>query len=248
MNNHNDTHVGTGLKVALAAVILLVVLFAGGVFILPMLQTVGGSFGYGYPGTSGGRAIRDVVIDVEPQVVYRIDDHRFFTFENYLDCYNGGFVYYNDTNRKIKKFAGVEGGDKRPQNEVSIMKQNEVLAFYGGFIYAASDNVIAYPGRNVNYKYGDSTYFIIYGYADPGLKKSIMELSLPGVPVIVKDGSVITKINAMSRYYHEHKLPLNSERFDLVGDEGLNLKAASKDTKFHCDNSIRPRKIKYISN
>lgn len=246
MDSENNTHVGMGLKIAMGAVVVFMVLVLAGAVFLPMLQTVGGSFGYGYPSGSGGRAIRDVVIDVEPQVVYRIDEHRFFTFENYLDCNSGGFVYYNDTNKKIKVFAGIEGQDKKPQDEVSVMQKNNVLSFYGKFIYAAGDDVIAYPDRNVDYKYGGSTYFVIYERVSFPAEIMIMELSLPGIPLIIKDDAVITKVGGMSEYYREHKIPLDSKGYDLLTDDELNFPKVSIDDHFHCDNTIRPRKVKYI--
>jgi len=37
--------------------------------------------------------------DVPAQVIYRIDDHRFISLENYDLCY--GDNYYNDTQQKI---------------------------------------------------------------------------------------------------------------------------------------------------
>ncbi|WP_456310964.1 T6SS immunity protein Tli3 family protein [Serratia proteamaculans] len=246
MKKENKKSFWTGRKIALTAAIVLIVLVIVGVNLLPALQTVGGSFGYGYPSGKGGRAIRDVEIDVEPQVVYRIDDHRFFTFEKYLACNSGGFVYYNDTKRGIKKFAGSEGKDKKPQNEVSVMQQNDVLSFKGGFIYAAGDDVIAYPGRNVSYKYGGSKYFIIFESIKSPSKDSLMKISYSSIPVIIKDNSIITKVASMSEYYREHKVPLDPEVFDLVNDEELGLDVVSLDDHFHCDDNIKPTRVRYI--
>lgn len=45
---------------------------------------------------------------------------------------------------------------------MSISQGDNVLSFKGRFIYSASDGLIAYPYRNVNYKYGNSTHFILY--------------------------------------------------------------------------------------
>ena len=39
------------------------------------------------------------------QIIYRIDDHRFVTLENYRDC-NYGQAYYNDTRIGIKTGLG----------------------------------------------------------------------------------------------------------------------------------------------
>ncbi|MDR5750069.1 MULTISPECIES: hypothetical protein [unclassified Caballeronia] len=46
--------------------------------------------------------------DVAPQVIYRIDDHRFISLENYSDC-NHGDTYYNDTKEGIRKKLGRNG-------------------------------------------------------------------------------------------------------------------------------------------
>jgi hypothetical protein len=43
--------------------------------------------------------------DSPPQVIYRIDDHRFVTLERYRDC-NHGDTYYNDTRAGIRKSLG----------------------------------------------------------------------------------------------------------------------------------------------
>ncbi|HBZ14758.1 MAG TPA: hypothetical protein DEO73_03225 [Pantoea sp.] len=176
--------------------------------LISMLPTVGGSFGFGFPSGSGGRAIRDVEIDVEPQVVYRIDDHRFFTLEKYLDCNNGGFVYYNDTNKKIKMLAGYEGADKRPQNEVTTMQKNDVLALNGKFIYAASDNVIAYPTRDVSYKYGNATYYIAYKNISDPSKNTKFEVSPSSYRTnIVTDDAIYVQVSNATENYKKYPTP-----------------------------------------
>ncbi|SAL76821.1 hypothetical protein AWB67_04984 [Caballeronia terrestris] len=43
--------------------------------------------------------------DVPAQVIYRIDDHRFISLENYSDCHHGD-TYYNDTKESIRKKLG----------------------------------------------------------------------------------------------------------------------------------------------
>jgi len=47
--------------------------------------------------------------DVPPQVIYRIDDHRFITLEDYEDCHYGT-TYYNDTQQNIRTKFGRGGG------------------------------------------------------------------------------------------------------------------------------------------
>ncbi|WP_244108462.1 T6SS immunity protein Tli3 family protein [Burkholderia anthina] len=50
-------------------------------------------------------ALKELPYDSLPQVIYRIDDHRFVTLEHYRDCYHGE-SYYNDTRAGIRKFLG----------------------------------------------------------------------------------------------------------------------------------------------
>ncbi|WP_244107267.1 T6SS immunity protein Tli3 family protein [Burkholderia anthina] len=50
-------------------------------------------------------ALKELPYDSQPQVIYRIDDHRFVTLERYRDCYHGE-SYYNDTHAGIRKFLG----------------------------------------------------------------------------------------------------------------------------------------------
>ncbi|WP_420993835.1 T6SS immunity protein Tli3 family protein [Cupriavidus sp. 30B13] len=45
--------------------------------------------------------------DVPPQVIYRIDDHRFVSLENYADCHHGT-TYYNDTRQGIRTELGED--------------------------------------------------------------------------------------------------------------------------------------------
>ncbi|NPT57898.1 hypothetical protein GNZ13_25850 [Paraburkholderia sp. 5N] len=44
--------------------------------------------------------------DSPPQVIYRIDDHRFVTLEHYRDC-NHGETFYNDKKKNIRQRIGI---------------------------------------------------------------------------------------------------------------------------------------------
>jgi hypothetical protein len=46
--------------------------------------------------------------DVPAQVIYRIDDHRYVSFENYSDCFHGD-AFYIDTRLGIRTDLGREG-------------------------------------------------------------------------------------------------------------------------------------------
>lgn len=249
MKSENDNKISLGLKIAMFGVVVFIALAVLIITFLPMLQTVGTSFGFGLPSGSGGRAVRDVEIDVEPQVVYRIDEHRFFTFEKYLDCNSGGFVYYNDINKNIKKFAGIEGVDKKPQNELTVMQVNSVLSYHGRFIYSASDNVIAYPEKDVNYKYGGSNYFITYQDINEGDKKTLIDASpSSSISSYILDGAIFIQRSRHDQRYEKYSIPKKTDDYEWIEASSLKINNTSEDDRFHCDNSIKPKRIKYIKN
>lgn len=45
--------------------------------------------------------------DVPPQIIYRIDGHRFVSLENYRDCHHGT-TFYNDTRQGIRTKLGTD--------------------------------------------------------------------------------------------------------------------------------------------
>ncbi len=50
-------------------------------------------------------ALKELPYNSPPQVIYRIDDHRFVTLEHYRDCQHGE-SYYNDSRAGIRKYLG----------------------------------------------------------------------------------------------------------------------------------------------
>jgi len=238
-----------GLKIVMIIAVVIFVLWILWNVVLSLLPTVGGSFGYGFPSGSGGRAIRNVEIDVKPQVVYRIDDHRFFTLEKYIDCSYGGFVYYNDTNKKIKVFAGPEGADKRPQNEYTISKVNRVMAFGGKFVYSASDNVIAYPDRNVSYKYGSYDELIVFkDLKNPSNNTSYKVSGSEHNTNTITDDAIYVQASNNTKFYDKYSIPKKSDDSEWVNASDVNFKTKSQDDQFHCNNNIKPKRVKHISN
>ena len=49
---------------------------------------------------------KELPYDSPPQIIYRLDDHRFVTLERYRDCYHGE-TFYNDTKANIRKRIGI---------------------------------------------------------------------------------------------------------------------------------------------
>ncbi|KVL04972.1 hypothetical protein WS94_10440 [Burkholderia territorii] len=87
-----------GLMRHVIATIALVVLMQGCTAQTPRHA----SFGLGDFMSS---ALKELPYDSPPQIIYRIDDHRFVTLEHYRDCYHGD-SYYNDTRAGIRKYLG----------------------------------------------------------------------------------------------------------------------------------------------
>ncbi|QCP59979.1 hypothetical protein [Pantoea sp. SO10] len=105
--------------------------------------TIGGSFGVGLGGMSGEQKVevpRMVKTDAPPQVIYRIDQHRFLTLENYISCDKGGQAYYNDTNKGIKTYLGEEPGNE----EWRYNRGNDLLAYQGEITNAATSGELAF--------------------------------------------------------------------------------------------------------
>jgi hypothetical protein len=74
---------------------------------LMILAAISGCTTYEYK-TWYPRATTVPHYDVPPQVIYRIDDHRFVSLENYDLCY--GDAYYNDTRQQIHYKLGRGSG------------------------------------------------------------------------------------------------------------------------------------------
>lgn len=117
----------------------------GGYKVLQILAglTIGGSFGVGLGGMSGSQSPgidRKVETDAPAQVIYRLDNHRFLTLENYIACDKGGRVYYNDTQRGIKTFIGSD------EDNYNDRLGNDVSSYQGTIINGADNGYLAFPG------------------------------------------------------------------------------------------------------
>ena len=250
MNNKNSpSGSGNVLKVIMIIVFIVMLLFIVAIFLLARMPTTGGSFGYGFPSAMGKRnTLRNVEIDVDPQVVYRIDDNRFFTLEKYKDCEHGGFVYYHDTKKNIKKFISSSGDDKEPQDEIDISIENDIMSFKGQFIYAASDNVIAYPVRYRGYKYGTEDYYISYIDLENPSNNTAVDAYKSTYAAVVSDGVIYIQGAVIDKNYRKYTISNESDQYKMVDISLAKINRNSKDDRFHCDNKIKPRKVKVIAN
>ncbi|MCA8089615.1 hypothetical protein LGM65_01725 [Burkholderia anthina] len=69
--------------------------------------------------------------DSPPQIIYRIDDHRFVTLENYRNC-NYGQAYYNDARAGIKTGLGRASVENYQGKLINSDLTGENLAFPSG--------------------------------------------------------------------------------------------------------------------
>lgn len=74
---------------------------------------------------------KELPYDSPPQVIYRIDDHRFVTLEHYRDC-NYGQAYYNDTRAGIKTGLGRASVEDYQGRLINADPTGRNLAFPSG--------------------------------------------------------------------------------------------------------------------
>ena len=191
-----------------------------------------------------GNDFKYYLFDVPPQVIYRIDDHRFFTLENYKDCDHGGIVYYHDTNKNIKEY--INGGS----DSNSILEPNPTLFWKGGVVYAASPNVIAYPEVHHSYSDRELNNGVYLYHSNNGYKMNIY-LSTDyyrgdDLTVFINDNDVYLKGSPpFSKHFEvvDYKLPFsgNEDYYDVKIPE--RAKTPSGAIRFTCDMSIRPTNV-----
>ncbi|MGK3144670.1 T6SS immunity protein Tli3 family protein, partial [Pantoea sp. C2G6] len=238
------------------------ILRAGG--ILGVLLTCGAlsgcitTSGMAFGAASGGMAARGVghdfkyyLFDVPPQVIYRIDDHRFFTLENYKDCGHGGLAYYHDTKKKIKEYVGG-GSDSN-----SLLKPNPLMSWKGKLIYAASDNVMVYIERFPMMSDRDthSGVFLSYEIGGEYGKVQVGDDTDPGIgiTILVTDERVYVGSQGGSR---EDVYNIPAKSADEINNYNNSVRASdfvtmadwpdvltpSGQIRFTCDATIRPVK------
>ena len=195
-----------------------------------------------------GNDFKYYLFDVPPQVIYRIDDHRFFTLENYKDCDHGGIVYYHDTNKNIKEY--INGGS----DSNSILTANPMISWKGQFIYAASDKVLAFMSRyprmsdrdthsgafvwyEINGRYGKIQ---VAGDTDPGFDVTIL---ITEQNIYVKDEGVRGEVyDFQSTAFNSYNGALSD--YNIVENKDWpQVRTPSGAIRFTCDMSIRPTNV-----
>ncbi|EPK8593411.1 T6SS immunity protein Tli3 family protein [Pluralibacter gergoviae] len=127
--------------------VLLYALYKGLQFLASV--SMGASFGVGLGEMSGSQKVeesRKVETDAPTQIIYRIDNSRYLTLENYISCNKGGQVYYNDTQRGIKTLLGWDDDFY----DFYYRRGNHVAAYRGTIINGADNGYLAFPGASTD--------------------------------------------------------------------------------------------------
>ncbi|MBN4832543.1 T6SS immunity protein Tli3 family protein [Enterobacter hormaechei] len=245
-----------------------------GLIVLSNLPTVGGSFGYGM-----GRPAkpdnddRVVVTDAPPQVVYRIDDHRFLTLENYIACDKSGQIYYHDTKQGIKTRIDTVNRDYRKDDGTLIKNylvgddqiqlknvENGIMAYKGILLYDATNGALAFPyvnntwsgcdnnrgcyqGAMVSIDGGRTFYNRIYEKSSNG--PSVRTVIIVNNDAYNKGDYYLYGVKIVPFVYGESLTGNVTENRDVKFDKET-LKNRKYDIRFHCDNMIKPTKVRFV--
>lgn len=250
------------------------VLFLVGLIILSNLPTVGGSFGYGMARpVKANHDGRVVVTDAPPQVVYRVDDHRFLTLENYIACDKSGQIYYHDTKLGIKTRVDTVNRDHR-KDDGTLLKnhlvgdeqiqlkdvENGIMAYSGILLYDATNGALAFPYVNNTWSGCDNNRGCYQGAmvsTDKGrtfyrrtYEKSSNAPSLR--TVITVTNSAFNRgndygygVKIIPFVYGKNFTEDITENSDVKFDKET-LKNRKYDIRFHCDNNIKPTRIRFV--
>ncbi|WP_243771786.1 hypothetical protein [Burkholderia sp. D-99] len=195
--------------------------------------------------------IKELPYDSPPQVIYRIDDHRFVTLERYRDCHHGE-SYYNDTRAGIRKYLGrgmFENFQGRIVN-ADLTGRNIVLplAYPKGLICGNGEKGCVVPFW---YSTDGGKTFATKVYMDHSF--DAFEDSKKYTVVVTSDSAFISKrisetVNAVDtdRYplipgfvYGTGPLP-SGKRIEFDAKIPGNLRTPSGQDRITCDASIQP--------
>jgi len=248
--------------------------FLIGLIILFNLPTTGGSFGYGMARpVKVDNDNRVVVTDAPPQVIYRIDDHRFLTLENYIACDKSGQVYYHDTKLGIKTRINTVNRDHRKKDGTVIKNyytgddqiqlknvQNGIMAYKGILLYDATNGMLAFPYVNNTWSGCDNNRGCDQGAmvsTDKG--RTFYDRVYERSSNHPNSGDIFTVGNSVFYRGNDYgygvkiipfangkKITDNvTENSDVKFDKET-LKNRMYDIRFHCDSNIKPTTIRFV--
>lgn len=250
------------------------VLFTLGVIIVSNLPTIGGSFGYGI--ASPAKANNDdriVVTDAPSQIVYRIDEHRFLTLENYIACDKSGQIYYHDMKLGIKTRVDTVNRNHR-KDDGTLLKnysvgdeqiqlknvENGIMAYRGVLLYDATNGALAFPYINNTWRGCDNKRGCYQGAmvsTDEGrtFYNRIYEKTYdhPNVETVFTIGNDAFYrgnnygygIKKIPFSYGENIMDSVTENRDFKFDKKT-LENRKYDIRFHCDHNIKPTEIRFV--
>lgn len=178
--------------------------------------------------------------DVPAQVIYRIDDKRYFTIENYEDCSVGGDVYFHDERTSMKAKVWYLGAGIWP----------------GKFRIEPNDTHLAFP----TFGCGDKTCSLKIRYSTDGGKKweSFPSWTFGHYPKTeeLKQTEVVVKGNHIyvrgpgqpwvSRYTFDSGMRWGEVKGGyehLDPSQWPRVVTASKQDRFTCDTSVKPKNV-----
>jgi hypothetical protein len=62
------------------------------------------------------------------------------------------------------------------------------------------------------------------------------------------DGAVFIQSSRHDQRYEKYSIPKQIDEYEWVDASTLKINTTSVDDRFHCDNNIKPKNIKYINN
>ncbi|MDN7428915.1 hypothetical protein CFB89_20065 [Burkholderia sp. AU16741] len=188
-------------------------------------------------------ALKELPYDSPPQVIYRIDDHRFVTLERYRDCHHGE-SYYNDTRAGIRKFLG-RGMFENFQGRIinaDPSGQNIVLplAYPNEMVCGNGEKGCAVPFW---YSLNGGKTFATKVYADHSFNP--FEDSKKYAFAVTRDSIFVSKkISETVDVLDTDRYPLISnsmhKRIEFDAKMPSNLRTPSGQDRITCDTSIKP--------
>lgn len=192
-------------------------------------------------------AAKELPYDSPPQVIYRIDDHRFVTLERYRDCYHGD-SWYNDTRAGIRHQLGRGGYEDYQGKLINSDPTGKNLVFPSG---APPSMVTGDRGVSVYLAYstdGGKTFhsleYMPHSF-DPFEDSKRYLIAVDNERVYVEkarqyDSYVVSyPLIQGFDYLGDKPLPDGAEiKFDTTTPSGV--RAHSGDDQIHCDASIKP--------
>jgi hypothetical protein len=195
-------------------------------------------------------SIKELPYDSPPQVIYRIDDHRFITLEHYRDC-NHGDTYYNDTVTGVRKYLArgtVENYQGRvinadPTGKNLVVPGAEVPEYVCGdrgcnpvMMYSTDSGRTFYAKSYVNNSFDPFKYS----------KDFTIAATKDAIYVTEKLGETTSQtttrkylINPDSIYLEREKLP-DGAPFVHSPPAPTGLRTPSGQDRYTCDASIKP--------